>query len=42
MFALLAELDVLLAADGSETPVLGDNDLLATGELVPTVPLSRT
>lgn len=32
--ALLAELDVLLAADGSETPVLGDNDLLATGELV--------
>ena len=32
--ALLAELEVLLAADGSETPVLGDNDLLATGELV--------
>jgi len=32
--ALLAELDVLLAADGGETPVLGDNDLLATGELV--------
>lgn len=32
--ALLAQLDVLLAADGSEAPVLGDNDLLATGELV--------
>jgi hypothetical protein len=32
--ALLAELEVVLAADGSETPVLGDNDLLATGELV--------
>lgn len=32
--ALLAELDVLLAADGGEAPVLGDNDLLATGELV--------
>lgn len=32
--AFLAELEVLLAADGSETPVLGDNDLLATGELV--------
>ena len=32
--ALLAELEVLLAADGGEAPVLGDNDLLATGELV--------
>lgn len=32
--ALLAELKVLLAADGGEAPVLGDNDLLATGELV--------
>jgi hypothetical protein len=32
--ALLAELDVVLAADGSETPVLGDDDLLATRELV--------
>lgn len=27
-------LQVLLAAEGSETPVLGDNDLLATRELV--------
>ena len=26
--------DVLLAAEGSEAPVLGDDDLLATGELV--------
>lgn len=32
--ALLAELDVLLTADGGEAPVLGDNDLLATRELV--------
>lgn len=32
--ALLAELDVLLAAERSETPVLGDDDLLATRELV--------
>lgn len=32
--ALLAELDVLLAADGGETPLLGDDDLLAAGELV--------
>ena len=32
--ALLAELDVLLATDGGETPVLGDDDLLATRELV--------
>lgn len=31
---LLAETDVLLAAQGGETPVLGDDDLLATGELV--------
>lgn len=30
----IAHLDVLLATDGGETPVLGDNDLLATGELV--------
>lgn len=27
-------LQVLLAAERGETPVLGDNDLLATGELV--------
>lgn len=27
-------LQVLLATEGSEAPVLGDNDLLATGELV--------
>lgn len=27
-------LEVLLAAKGGETPVLGDDDLLATGELV--------
>ena len=32
--ARIAELEVLLAADGGEAPVLGDNDLLATGELV--------
>jgi hypothetical protein len=32
--ALLALLDVLLALEGSETPVLGDDDLLATGELL--------
>jgi len=32
--ALLAQLDVLLTADGGEAPVLGDNDLLAAGELV--------
>lgn len=32
--ALLAELDVLLTTERSETPVLGDNDLLATRELV--------
>ena len=32
--ALLALLDVLLATKGGETPVLGDDDLLATGELV--------
>lgn len=32
--ALLALGDVLLAAEGSEAPVLGDDDLLATGELV--------
>ena len=32
--ALLAELDVLLATDRSETPVLGDDDLLATGEFI--------
>lgn len=31
--ALLAEVNVLLALERSETPVLGDNDLLATGEL---------
>ena len=31
--ALLAEVNVLLALEGSETPVLGDDDLLATGEL---------
>lgn len=27
-------LQVLLAAEGSEAPVLGDDDLLATGELI--------
>lgn len=27
-------LQVLLAAEGSESPVLGENNLLATGELV--------
>ena len=27
-------IEVLLAAERSETPVLGDNDLLAAGELV--------
>lgn len=32
--ALLAELNVLLAADGGEAPVLGDDDLLTAGELV--------
>jgi hypothetical protein len=32
--ASLAELGVLLAANGGETPVLGLNDLLAAGELV--------
>lgn len=32
--ALLALGDVLLAAEGSEAPVLGDDNLLATGELV--------
>jgi hypothetical protein len=31
--ALLALLDVLVALEGGETPHLGDNDLLATGEL---------
>ena len=30
---LLALLDVLVALEGSETPVLGDDDLLATREL---------
>jgi len=32
--ARLALGDVLLTAEGSEAPVLGDDDLLATGELV--------
>jgi hypothetical protein len=32
--ALLAKTDVLLTAERSETPVLGNNDLLATRELV--------
>lgn len=32
--ALLALGDVLLTAEGSEAPVLGDDDLLATRELV--------
>ena len=27
-------LEILVAAERGETPVLGDNDLLATGELV--------
>lgn len=31
--ALLALLNVLLAAERGETPVPGDDDLLATGEL---------
>jgi hypothetical protein len=31
--ALLALLDVLLTAERGETPVPGDDDLLATGEL---------
>jgi hypothetical protein len=31
--ALLAEVNVLLALERSETPVLGDDDLLATREL---------
>ena len=31
--ALLALLDVLVALERGETPHLGDNDLLATGEL---------
>lgn len=31
--ALLALLDVLLAAERGETPVAGDDDLLAAGEL---------
>jgi hypothetical protein len=31
--ALLALLDILVALEGGETPHLGDNDLLATGEL---------
>jgi hypothetical protein len=35
--ALLALLDVLVALEGSETPVLGDDDLLATGELLESV-----
>jgi len=38
--ALLAEVNVLLALERSETPVLGDNDLLATGELVLATPES--
>ena len=32
--ALLAELNVVVTAEGGEAPVLGDDDLLATGELV--------
>lgn len=32
--ALLAELDVFIATERSEAPVLADNDLLATWELV--------
>ena len=35
--ALLALLDVIVALEGGETPVLGDDDLLATGELLPLV-----
>jgi len=38
--ALLALLNVLLAAEGSEAPVLGDDNLLATGELVLATPQS--
>ena len=29
-----SDLEVVLTTEGSEAPVLGDNDLLATGELV--------
>jgi len=36
----LALLNVLLALEGGEAPVLGDNDLLATGELVLATPQS--
>lgn len=36
----LALLDVLLALEGGEAPVLGDDDLLATGELVLASPQS--
>jgi hypothetical protein len=32
--ALLLEFDILVASERSETPVLADDDLLATGELV--------
>jgi hypothetical protein len=32
--ALLAEVDILVAAERGEAPVLGDNNLLAAGELV--------
>jgi len=32
--ALLLQLDIFVASQGGETPVLADNDLLATGELV--------
>ena len=32
--AVLAELNVLLTTDRGEAPVLGDNDLLTSGELV--------
>jgi hypothetical protein len=38
--ALLAEVNVLLAFERSETPVLGDDDLLATRELVLATPES--
>lgn len=38
--ALLALLDILVALEGGETPHLGDNDLLATGELVLATPQS--
>ena len=39
--ALLALSNILLATEGSEAPVLGHNDLLATGELLHNNPLAK-